>query len=106
MMTHNALASVVEVVVFKLADHANEAAFLAEFAQPLQALLPQFAGFQKRQLLKSEQGYWVDMVWWESMEQATAAAETFQQHSLAQHFGQFVVPDSVLVLHTMPTTLS
>lgn len=67
-------AKIVEIVLFKPAPEVSEADVLKTTAM-MQAKVVTMPGYIDRQLLKNSDGQWVDLVWWESLEQAQAAAE-------------------------------
>ena len=63
---------VIEIVQFKLKSGVSESEFLAQVA-PTFDWLETVDGYISRELLADEHGNWVDLVHWESMEQAEAA---------------------------------
>lgn len=66
----------VEIVQFRLKSGVDEGAFLAA-AVAIQAAIARLPGFLTRELLKGEDGLWVDVVHWRSEAEALAAAEAF-----------------------------
>jgi hypothetical protein len=66
--------SVVEIVTFKLKAGASEQDFL-QAANAIQTDLQTMSGYMSRELLKDEHDGWIDLIHWQSMEQALAAAE-------------------------------
>ncbi len=66
----------VELVQFRLKPGVDEPAFLDAIAGT-QAAIEQLPGFLRRELLKGDDGVWVDLVHWRSKAEALAAAEAF-----------------------------
>ena len=58
-----------------------------------------FPGFIHRRLLKDGDGNWIDIVDWNSMEEAMHAAEAINGKPLAAQFGELVEPGSAKALH-------
>ena len=88
----------VELVTFKLIEGADEAAFLAA-ADAVMADIRRLPGYVNRELLKSDDGQWIDVVHWRSRDAALAAAELFNTLPSAQAFGAFLDFDSITMLH-------
>ena len=65
---------VTEVVTFRLKPGVDEADFLRA-ADDVMPDLQSMSGYIDRELLKGEQGEWIDIVHWESMDHALAAAQ-------------------------------
>lgn len=92
---------ITEIVIFKLNPGVNEAAFLqaAEAIMPTIRALP---GFMDRQLLKGEQGQWLDVVHWQSRDAALRAAEIFPTLECAHSFITLIDEASLTMLHLDP----
>jgi hypothetical protein len=90
-----------EIVIFKLNPGVDEAAFLqaAEAIMPNIRTLP---GFMDRQLLKGEQGQWLDIVHWQSREDALKAAEIFPTLECTHSFITLIDAASMTMLHLEP----
>ena len=88
----------VELVTFKLIEGADEAAFLAA-ADAVMADIRRRSGYVNRELLKGDDGQWIDVVHWRSREDALAAAELFNSLPTAQAFGSFPDFTSLTMLH-------
>lgn len=65
-------ATTVEITEFRLVDGADDERLLEASAQ-IEDDLESFDGFVRRELLRGEDGVWVDLVWWSSRETAEAA---------------------------------
>jgi hypothetical protein len=87
-----------EVVLYRLASGVEEARFLAETAWMQQWLEVQ-PGYLSRELAKSADGLWIDIVTWRTMEAAAQAAEKFGQEPKAQEFGLYVDLAELQMLH-------
>ena len=66
----------IEWAPFRLIDSADEASLLRASDALQSGFLANQPGFIRRELLKGEEGQWVDLVYWESEE---AAAQAMQQ---------------------------
>ncbi len=76
---------VLEVVEFRLNNSVSEDAFLSE-VHKTNAFISSLKGFIKRCTAKNENGLWIDIVEWQDMETAQAAAETFVTSEPAKDF--------------------
>lgn len=85
-----------EVVTFDLVAGASIAEF-KKAAIAVEKQLQTMSGFQQRQLLRGNQGGWIDIVGWQELAKAQVAAETLQQDSVAQHFFGFIDPQSIAI---------
>ncbi len=77
---------VVEVVTFKLKAGVDEADFL-QSADAVMSDLQAMSGYIDRELLKDAQGQWMDILHWQSMDEALAAAEALMT---APNAGAFI----------------
>jgi hypothetical protein len=53
----------------------------------------------RRELLRGDQGLWVDVVHWRSLSEALAAAEQFPTLPSAQVFGSLMDGESIRMMH-------
>jgi len=95
------MSHVLEVVVFKLNEGADEANFL-EDAQATFDLLEGYDGFISRELTKTEDGTWIDVVTWANMDVAMQAAEAIMGEAVGQKFGSHINFESTQMMHTEP----
>ena len=77
-----------EVVIFTVKEGERDA-FLAKRPAAM-AALSQFDGFVDSRLGEYEDGSWVDVVQWRSLEEAKVAAETFLEHEAAREWAQHI----------------
>ena len=89
---------VAEIVTFRLAAGVSDADFLAA-ARDVEGILSRAPGFRARNLSGTGDGTWTDHVVWESMAQATAAAESLMANPAAGPFLQAIDPDSIAMRH-------
>jgi hypothetical protein len=90
---------IVEVSQFKLAPGTDEGAFLdaADRSQP--GFLGQQDGFISRELLRAEDGSWMDVVRFETADAAKAAFEAFPGHPDAKPFESMLDPSALTMSH-------
>jgi len=89
---------VLEVVVFKLAEGVSDEAFV-QAAQGIETWLETKPGFMSRRLSNDGQGSWLDLVEWESMGEAQAAAAEIMATSEGQAFGSKIDGESIQMYH-------
>ncbi len=91
--------SVVELVVFKLNDGVSREE-LHDTVEGVSAWAREQPGFISRELSYDAEGdRWIDVVWWQSMEDAQRAAElAMSSESCAPMFG-LIAMESTLMLH-------
>lgn len=92
----------IEIVLFRLAPNVTTAEFL-EAAQGIESWLEEVGGFQRRELSHNAEGQWVDIVYWDSLEQAQSAAETIMATEAGQAFGSKIDGESIQMMHVHPT---
>lgn len=92
-------ARVVELVTYQLKPGTEEAAFLAAVEQSNQ-FLRNCAGFVERRVAR-ETGLpiWLDMVLWETMEQALSAASQFNHQPETETFNNLIDRNSAMMTH-------
>lgn len=88
----------VEMVQFRLKPGVDQDAFLTAVADA-QAALGRMPGFVSREVLKNDDGLWVDLVHWQSYDQALAAAEAFGSHPELAAFGALIDETQMTMLH-------
>lgn len=88
----------VEIVQFRLKPGTDEDTFLAAAADT-QAAIARLPGFLTRELLKGEDGLWVDVVHWRSKAEALAAAEAFATLPEVAPFGAMIDEAAMTMLH-------
>lgn len=81
---------VVETAWFKLKPQVSEKDFLAASKKAHDGYLSKCKGFISRELLKAEDGAWLDVVHFRTMEDADAAAKNFPLSPSAREFEQAI----------------
>lgn len=87
---------VTEVVTFKLAAEASASGFKLS-AAAVEKELQKIPGYQRRSLLQSDTGEWIDIVNWSQLTIAKAAAVSLQENPVAQQFFGHIDPNSVVL---------
>jgi hypothetical protein len=88
----------IELVQFRLKVGVEQAAFLAAVAAT-QAAIERLPGYLSRELLKQDDGLWVDLVHWRSKAAALAAAEAFGTLPEVASFGAMINESQLAMLH-------
>ena len=84
---------------FKMKVGVSEDEVLAASQEAQDGFLAKQKGYVSRELLKSSEGEWVDIVHWETMEDAQKAMQDFMGHSSTKKFGEVIDPSSIKMLH-------
>jgi len=92
------MSNVVEIVNFKLATGFTINDFLQSNEQMNQFLQDQ-EGMLYRSLCETEQGEFIDIVYWDSMENAHKAQQAFYTSELCQAFAQCIDKESIKLEH-------
>lgn len=91
--------SVIEMVSFKLAAGVTKQDLLTA-TEESHAAVAKWDGFQYRSLSYNEElQTWTDIVYWQSMETAQAAAEAFIHCAACQALAALVDKDTVIMQH-------
>lgn len=90
---------IVEIAQFKLAAGVSEKDFLMEADAVQKNFLQKQKGYIDRELLRGDDGQWVDILHWTSMAEATRAAEMMMKDPSTLGFLQSIDPASVKMLH-------
>ncbi|MEQ8674894.1 MAG: hypothetical protein RLP44_28335 [Aggregatilineales bacterium] len=93
-------SAIVELVLFKLVGGSNEEDFLSA-AQGINPQLEEMHGFIERRLLRNGE-QWVDIVYWDSLEEAQSAAEAIMTLEAGQKFGAFIEQATMQFMHLHP----
>jgi hypothetical protein len=93
---------VLELVVYKLNEGVSREQFLGT-NDAVSSWISHRPGFVSRELVYDAEGdRWVDLIWWETLEQAHAAAElSMRSESCAPMFA-LIDMESALMLHGTP----
>lgn len=89
---------VLEIVSFRLSPGITDVAFLAA-ARGTAALVAAQPGFIRRSLARDEAGIWTDLITWQSLPHATAAAQTVPADPAFAPFGAAIDMGSVEMRH-------
>jgi hypothetical protein len=89
---------VLEVVLYKVRPGTPDAEVLAA-SDGAQRWLEQQPGYLHREVAKSEDGVWLDLVHWATLEQALTAAKAFGERPEAAAFGPFTDEATLQLLH-------
>ncbi len=95
---------ILELVTFKLAEGISEQAFLAE-NEHLNQWVKKQPGFEYRALAQAEDGSWTDTVFWQDMEKAAAAQQSFGEEPSLQGMMKVIDMESVKVDHQQIHTM-
>lgn len=90
---------VIEITQFRLVKDVVDQEFLREAEQVQHLFLEKQPGYIDRELLKDEEGQWIDVLHWETIAQAQAAAQAMLQEPACQGFIRMIEPQSVKMLH-------
>jgi antibiotic biosynthesis monooxygenase (ABM) superfamily enzyme len=90
---------VLELVVYKLNEGVSREQFLATNG-PASAWLRDQPGFISRELAHESEGdRWVDVVWWDTLDNATTAAEHALSSESCSPMFALIDTESMLMLH-------
>ncbi|QBD75407.1 hypothetical protein EPA93_05075 [Ktedonosporobacter rubrisoli] len=89
----------IEIVIFRLQEEVTRADFLAAVDETT-ALLKTQTGFLSRTVSQAESGEWIDILTWESIEAAKAAAAVFQTDAAGKRFSAYLDPQLIQVFYT------
>ena len=96
--------AILELVTFKLAEGISDEAFLAE-NEHLNNWVKSQPGFEYRALAKTKEGSWTDTVFWQNMETASAAQQSFGEEPSLQGMMMVIDMESVKVDHQQIHTM-
>lgn len=96
-------AGTVELVLLRLQPGADEAAFVRA-ARATTSDLRALEGYASRDLLRADDGQWVDIVHWSTRDLALAAAEQFPTLPSARAFGSLMDGGSIRMMHLEQVT--
>src|SRR5688500_9971905 len=90
---------VVEMAQFKAKSGVTDAQLLAASQKAQEGFLSKCTGFLGREILKAKDGSWLDVVHFESLEDAQAAAQQFSEHPSTKAFEQLIDPETAQMRH-------
>lgn len=95
-------SKVLELVVFELNDGVSREHFLST-NDAVSAWIAKQPGFVSRDLSYDAEGdRWIDVIWWESLENAGAAAELAMSSESCAPMFALIDMESLLMLHGEP----
>jgi hypothetical protein len=89
----------IEVVIFRWQPTVTRADFLQAIEETT-ALLKTRDGFLSRTVSQAESGEWLDILSWESIEAAKAAAVVFQTDPAGKRFSDYLDVEHIQVFYT------
>jgi heme-degrading monooxygenase HmoA len=92
---------VVELVIARLVEGVSQQDY-TNAAAALELDLRNLPGYLSRQLAFEPRGLWVDIVYWNSLEQAMAVAQAFRRLESARPVEAMLDPASVRIYHLEP----
>jgi antibiotic biosynthesis monooxygenase (ABM) superfamily enzyme len=93
---------VLELVVYQLHKGVSREQFLGT-NDAVSSWIRQQSGFLSRELVYDAEGdRWVDVIWWETLEQAQAASERSMTSESCSPMFALINMDSTLMLHGIP----
>ncbi len=92
-------ASTVEYLHFELVDGANPDDFLRE-TLAVDSILEDYDGFVARHLARNADGSWVEVVYWETLEDGEAALPRFVEDPRTKGFLELVNGDTLSVTYS------
>ena len=87
-----------EIVIYRLKPDVDRDQFI-EISNRATEWLRRHPGYLGRELLEDDNGQWVDLVRWATMDDALAAAGAFMEVPEAAAFMDVVEPESITMLH-------
>jgi hypothetical protein len=94
--------TVIDLVQFKLAKGVDEKTFLKLSDAAQTAFFDKADGHLGRELTRGEDGVWVDVIRWESLEKAEKASREFEKNPACQKLIQACDTDSMNVMRLKP----
>lgn len=91
-------AGTVELVLLRLQPGADEDAFIRA-AYATTSDLRALDGYASRELLRADDGQWIDIVHWSTRDLALAAVEQFPTLPSAQAFGSLMDGSTIRMMH-------
>jgi len=100
-MTTASANKVLELVVFSLREGVTPEEFL-QTVGPVSTWAKEQPGFISRELIAADNDKWVEIVWWESLAQAEAAAEAAHSSDRCLPMFSKIQLEDMLFLHGQP----
>lgn len=91
----------VEVALYKLKSEVEEVQFLVLSAGAT-AVFEKLAGFVRRELMRSEDGRWVDLAYWQNRELAKQAEPTIYEDATIAKVMALLDSETMIFTHAQP----
>jgi len=88
----------IEAAIFSLRRGTDRAEFLAA-AEAVTADVRRMPGFLDRELAEGEDGRWLDLLHWASLEDARRAAAEIMRSPASRPFMEMLDPESISMMH-------
>ena len=93
------MKNALEIVIYKTKDGVSDADFIKAGADMEEHFAKKQKGFVRRTLAKSENGDWVDVVYWDTMDDALKASEAAMKSLVCAPMFGMVDDDSIKMYH-------
>lgn len=90
---------VIELAQFKIKTGISDAEVLAASQEAHNGFLAKQKGYVSRELLKSSESEWVDIIHWETIEDAQAAMQNFMGSPSTKRFVEVIDDSSIKMMH-------
>lgn len=90
---------IVELAQFKTKSGISDTEVLAASHEAQEGFLAKCKGFVSRELLKSDDGEWVDILHWKTMEDAQKAMQDMMASPSTKKFNEVIDPSSIKMMH-------
>lgn len=95
----------IELVIFEARPEFNQQEVKSSL-ELVNSILTSYKGFISRRLARNEDGQWMDLVLWESMEDAKAAADDIMKQKIAQEAFSVIDEQTMEFYHFAPHKLT
>lgn len=90
---------VVEIAQFKAKSDVSDTEVMAASQEAHEGFLMRHKGFVSRELLKSGNDEWIDILHWKTMEDAQKAMRNMMDHPSTKKFNEIIDPSSIKIMH-------
>lgn len=87
---------IIEIITFRLAEGADEEAFIQADHRVQTEFIPNHPGFMRRTTGRNDEG-WVVVVLWDSLPDAQNSMRQWDDYDVVQHHISFMEPSSLWV---------
>lgn len=100
-MQNTPMPQAIEMVMFKTKQHLNEQEAKITLLS-VNPILQTYPGFISRVLSKNTDGFWLDIVYWNSMEEAKDAAQEVMKNETAVKVFDAIESSTIQMFHFTP----